>query len=169
MKQIRPNLDLARHAPLGLEADTERRWYLFLLGGAAVYSAGAFFVRYLDARDDLYHSTLGKRVLWEGAVMPDFAEILGDALSGFALLALVCLGAAAWHYLFHYQGSKSVYTMRRLPRRWELHRRCLTLPAVGLALCAALALAVLLLYYAVYLTATPAQCLTPGQWQKLWR
>ena len=53
--------------------------------------------------------------------------------------------------------------MRRLPQRWELLRRCLTVPvlaAVGYLLEAALLLGI---DYAIYRLATPAQAL-----QALW-
>lgn len=160
--------DLARHAPPGLELEGEKKLFGWGLLCAAGYSL-LFLVRYLDARDELFYDRLGKKVLWENAVMPDFAQLLGDALYGFAVLAVCLAGVAVWHYLYHWQGSKSIYTLRRLPDRWVLHRRCLTLPLAGLAVCAAAALALLLVYYAVYQLATPAACLTPGQWQKLWR
>ena len=168
LRQRLEAIDLARHAPPGLELAAGLKWYGWGLFLAVGYSL-SFFIRYLNERGDLYHNRLGKQVLWEGAVMPDFALVLGDALHGFALLAAGCVGFAVYCYLSHRQGSKSIYTMRRLPDRWELHRRCLTLPAAGLALCAVLAFALLGLYYWIYMTATPAQCLTPDQWQKLWR
>ena len=55
--------------------------------------------------------------------------------------------------------------MRRLPDRWEYHRRCLTIPL--LAILSALVLIVVLigLFYALYLHATPEQCLQPNQWE----
>lgn len=161
-------VNLDRYAPLGLDAAAGLRWYGWGLFAAAGYSL-TFFIRYLNERGDLYYNKLGRQVLWDGVVMPDFVQVLGDALGGFAVLAAGCVGFAVYCYLAHRQGSKSIYTMRRLPARWELHRRCLTLPAAGLAVCAVTAFVLLLLYYWIYMTATPAQCLTPGQWQKLWR
>ena len=63
----------------------------------------------------------------------------------------------------------SIYLMRRLPDRWELHRRCLVFPFAGLVLCVAAAFLTVVLCYACYMIATPEICLTPGQWQKYWR
>ena len=37
------------------------------------------------------------------------------------------------------------------------------------ALCLLAAFVVLLLYFGYYMIATPEQCLTPDQWQKIWR
>ena len=82
-------------------------------------------------------------------------------------LCLVLL--AAYHYAYHRQGSKSIYLMRRLPSKLELHRRCLTLPIAGILIALLTAFLLLLIYYAVYMNVTPAECLMPGQWQKLWR
>ena len=100
--------------------------------------------------------------------MPDFVEILGKGLLGFLIVSTLMIAAAVMHYLYHFHESKSIYTMWRLPNRWELHRRCLTLPAVGLAISAVAAMLFLLLFYAVYMNITPDVCLTPGQWQKIW-
>ena len=100
--------------------------------------------------------------------MPDFVTLLGHYLIGFLLVALCMLAIVAYHYLYHRQGSKSIYTMRRLPDGMVLHRRCWTLPVL-MALASLLAAFVLLMiYYAIYMFVTPDACLTPGQWQKLW-
>ena len=40
---------------------------------------------------------------------------------------------------------------------------------LGAAICLAAALILLLVYFAVYQLVTPEACLTPGQWEKLWR
>lgn len=70
-------------------------------------------------------------VLRPGAVMEDFAQLLDWMLLGFAVTAVCMAALAVWHYASHFQGSRSIYTMRRLPQRWELARRCLTLPLLG--------------------------------------
>ena len=58
--------------------------------------------------------------------------------------------------------------MRRLPDPWELHRRCLTLPLLAAGLSLLCGAAFFFLYFGIYLAATPAQSLAPGQWQKIW-
>ena len=74
----------------------------------------------------------------------------------------------AWAHISYFQDSKSIYTMRRLPSVWELHRRCLTLPVCGMVIGLGTAFVLILLYYNVYIGLTPEICLTPGQWQKIW-
>ena len=100
--------------------------------------------------------------------MIDFVEILGEGLLGFLIVSALMIAAAVMHYVYHFHESKSIYTMRRLPSRWELHRRCLTLPAVGLVISAITAMIFLVAFYAIYMNMTPDVCLTPGQWQKIW-
>ena len=119
--------------------------------------------------DKLYHKNGSNRTLIPGAIMPDFTEILDRSLWGFLVAIIAALALIGVHYACHYQDSKSIYTMRRLPNRWELHRRCLTLPLYFAAVCAVLAALLLVLYFVLYMLATPAQCLTPDQWQKIWR
>ena len=104
----------------------------------------------------------------DGAIMIDFVEILGEGLLGFLIVSALMIAAAVMHYVYHFYESKSIYTMRRLPSRWELHRRCLTLPAVGLVISAITAMIFLVVFYAIYMNMTPDVCLTPGQWQKIW-
>lgn len=62
------------------------------------------------------------------------------------------------YYASHTQGSMAVYTMRRLPDKWEYHRRCWTQPilsaAAELLIFAVLAGLCWLLWY----FATPAPC-----------
>ena len=89
-----------------------------------------------------------------------FSPVLA-VLPVMVLVTLLYLAAKVLsHYrLFRSRGSRADYTMRRLPDRWDLHRRCLALPAAGIV--GALSLQGLLgiLYYFVYILVTPRQCL----------
>lgn len=160
-------LDLTRLAPPGIRLDWGRRFFRLGLLAAALY-ASTFLDRYTAARLALYDGQSGAQVLKPGAVMPSCASLLGDWWMGFAALAACMLALAAWHYAYHYQGSRSMDLMRRLPNRFELHRRCLTLPLLAIGLCALAAFVLLLIFYGTYMACTPRQCLTPGQWEKIW-
>lgn len=164
---------ITRYVPLGIALKPELGFIGAGMGGSLVYSL-SFVVRYLNARITLYEWRKGEggkmiKQLSAGAVMPDFAGILEDALYGFGILSLCMLLVALYHYFYHYQESKSVYLMRRLPDRWEWHRRCLTLPAAVMVLCLLTALLLLLIFFGIYMIGTPQECLTPGQWAKLWQ
>ena len=66
-----------------------------------------------------------------------------------------------FHYLYHYQGSRSIYLMRRLPDRWELLRRCIALPLCGALAALLTGLLITLLWAGIYLLATPRELLSP--------
>jgi len=152
--------DFDRYAPVGLETARERQTLAWGLVLSTLWSL-FYLVRYFDALDSLYVGNNKHRHLIPGAMMEDFSVLLGSALLGFLLTALIMTGFAVYHYAYHWQGSKSIYLMRRLPDRWELHRRCLAQPLFAILLCAVIALLLLTAYYALYTTATPAQCLPP--------
>ncbi len=160
-------LDLSRYAPPGLNLKPGRQ--VFITGAAAsALGSLTFFARYFSARSTLYGYDGAVRVLLPDAVMPDFFPLLGNALYGFLILSLCMLGFIVYHYAYHRQGSRSIYLMRRLPNRFELHRRCLTLPLLAALLSLLFALLLILLCYAIYMLATPRECLTPHQWQRIW-
>ena len=128
------------------------------LGASLIYS-GIFLVRFADACGELYEYQGMEQVLIEGARMERFRVLLGNGLAGFAITALVMLLFSIYHYLYHFQDSKSIYLMRRLPRRWELHRRCLTLPVAAAVLSLAAAMVMQGFYFGIYLVFTPKGCL----------
>ena len=79
--------------------------------------------------------------------------VIIPSLFPFLVLALCQPAVALIHYLYHYQGGRSIYRMRTLPQRGELGRRCLAAPAAALGRCvlAAVAVAVLCaLYYLLF-------------------
>ena len=109
--------------------------------------------------------SMKNRDTWEFAHkhLGDLWFKLGTPLLGLACF-LVVMPLLIWRYYdWHTQGAMSVYTMRRLPNRWELHIRCLTVPVVTAALAVVLALLLLTLYYAFYCWLVPAECIVPGQ------
>ena len=96
---------------------------------------------------------------------PSYSWYAAPAFFLFPALFAGALCLAAYNYVGFRNGSKSHYLMRRLPDKWEHHRRCLALPL--LAILAGLVLIPILIavYYAIYLHFTPEQCLQPNQWE----
>mgnify|MGYP000928879343 FL=1 len=161
-------IDLSRHVPPGFDLGYELRFFAAGMTLAASWSL-SFLYRFVSALWALYGYRGTERYLLPGAVMPDFHTLLGNALTGFLILAIWWIAAfVPAHYAHHVVGSKSIYLMRRLPNRWELHRRCWTLPLSVVLLCLIVAAILLLTYYGIYMAATPEECLTPHQWQKIW-
>lgn len=166
---MKRRLDMERLSPAGYNMRMELKYFAGGLIVSFVYSLNYVF-RFLSARRSLYYylRTTGEWVLREGAVMKDFAALLGSSLLLFRVLALCMALTAALHYAYHRRGSRSDYLMRRLPDRWEMHRRCLTIPVCTALISLTAWFALLLIYYGLYMLATPGQCLAPGQWAKLW-
>ncbi len=161
--------DFAPYAPMGFPIRQEINLFGFGLGASFSYFTITFLSRFSTARNALYEFTFtGKRILIEGAKMPDFSLIIRYSYGGFVLVSIFALAAILYHYLYHKQGSKSIYLMRRLPDRWELHKRCFTIPCLVILASILCALFLILLFYIVYLTFTPNGCL-PDSYLQLTR
>lgn len=142
----------------------QKPWENFILIGyifCLLFSGANYLIRLWAAHGNLFDDS---RQLLPGVVMEQFGHIVRGSFPCFALLAISMLALMAANLRYHYQGSKSIYLMRRLPKRWELYRRCLVLPAAVILVSLASAFLLLAAYYRIYLTVTPPQCLPPNQW-----
>ncbi len=150
--------------PVGIEGKKEIGWAACGLGISFLYSLTYYFSLW-SYIDNLYgvSSVTGKRVLLAGSYMPDFAAFAPSRMKPFVITALIFLTLAVYHYIYHYQESKSIYTMRRLPDRWELHRRCLTFPITVAVICLVSAVLLTGIYLWSYNLSVPKARLRPGQ------
>jgi hypothetical protein len=160
--------DPRRHLPPGWEWEGTRTG---LIWGhiASALPIFAFLKTYGDAKAALYDlverpDSTGRYSLYEQVLDPSrtiapFSELTrGTPLFGLWIF-LAVMPILVWrHYRFHTQDAMSVYTMRRLPDRWEYHRRCWTQPILS-------AMAELLLYalltalcWLIWYFATPVPC-----------
>jgi len=130
---------------------------------------GLDLIQYFTELSNLYRYREGKRWLDESMTMPDFAEIFVRFPIGFSILAVCMLGFVIYHYVYYYRGSKSIYLMRRLPNRFEIHRRAWTYPLCVILLCVVCVVVLFWLFFGLYLWITPNACLMPGQLWRLWR
>ena len=122
-----------------------------------------FGEHFLRALRELYYFSSYKTLI-PGRTVPPFPRLFHPTLWVVPVAAALALLDALKHYLGYFQGSRSIYLMRRLPQRWELARRCLVFPLAGLsASLTAYALTALfcLIWYWVQ---TPAGCLPPDIW-----
>ena len=85
-----------------------------------------------------------------------FKTILGPALNGFYMLALVMLLFSLWNWMYFYQESRSIYLMKRI-RRKELFIRIWTLPVLTSLAVLGLAGIIFLIYRGIYYGLTPEQ------------
>ena len=152
---------LERLAPAGLDCYRELCWFLFGCGASFVYSL-KFLFSFFSARSDLLNLLeLSSPADAQTLQMPCFSVVLDHAWLGFLFVALCMPAVALFHYLYHYQGSKSIYLMRRLPQRWELLRRCIVLPVCGALIALLCGILTTLLWAGIYLLATPRELLSP--------
>lgn len=154
--------------PVGYEIKKELTVVVLGLVAALLYSF-TYFDKYFDCYSALFDYIGDKKILLDYMLMEDFYIILGSSLTGFLAFLIIPIFYAVLHYTYHYNDSKSIYLMKRLPEKNELHIRCLALPLIYIAVSLFCALLLLLLYYLFYITFTPDKCLTPDQLGKLWR
>lgn len=161
-------MDFTRYAPPGMELRLMRNYWITSTCLGFLSSVWLYFSSledYVRMAKGLYTPVYGA----EFAGVPDFVDVLGSSLIFFPLFALGSLFFIVYHYSYHFRGSKSIYLMRRLPDRWELHRRCLTLPIAMAVFFLLLGFIMLLLFFWAYFAAVPAQYIQPDQWAKIWR
>ena len=150
--------NLYKYVPLGLDAEKEIRYFITAIISAAFFSTPIIW-RFASYYNGLFYSSGTHKVVYPGAVMAPFRDIIGIFMLGFPVAAAYILGFMVFHYSYHTMGSKSIYLMKRLPDSRELHRRCLTLPLIALAVTVVTFLLLLGAYYAMYILITPDQCL----------
>ncbi|MDD6315436.1 MAG: hypothetical protein PUB63_00235 [Clostridia bacterium] len=148
--------------PVGMDAKLINRWLLAAFIAAFLLSLGAP-LQILSQRDHLFTVVGGVRVYQPGMMMPDYHALAPHWLVLFPAIALSMPLLSAWFYFQHWQDGRSIYTMRRLPDRWELHRRCLTVPVAAALLALLMGFGLLMLYYLFYLAAAPEGSVSPGQ------
>ncbi|MBQ8279220.1 MAG: hypothetical protein IJZ23_05210 [Roseburia sp.] len=150
-----------KYTPPGIDCINQLKLCLAGLSAAMGWSV-SYIAKYLTARANLFEYSLTGQVLREGARIANFNQLIHDgldSLDGFLMFYIVMLGLLVYYYLYYYQGSKSIYLMRRLPNRWEMYRRCIALPFAAIVTGVITEIALLALYYGIYLTFTPQQCL----------
>ena len=134
----------------------------FLALAVFVVSWTAFGTGYEPALNRLYDGW--SKVPVPGRTVPPFLPLYLRGLVCFSTVWLVMLGAAVQNYFGHFQGSRSIYLLRRLPQRWELARRCLGEPALCLAGSFIIYLLTGVTCFIYYWFRTPAGCLPPNVW-----
>lgn len=139
-----------------------------VLLGLFVYSL-FFFQTFSGERETLirlsrqYASDAGmlNRYVYRG--MPPFWMLAWRYLTPFPAVGAVALCAGALNnYLSCRFGARCDYTLRRLPDRWEYHRRCLVPPVLEALSCLLLFALLTGLYYLLYLRLTPPEFLLPA-------
>ena len=160
--------NLVKYAPPGYDYSIDKKVYHIGLGIANLFSL-TYFSHYASDSKHLYTITIsGEKIVNPNVLMIDFVYVLNNALLGYFILSICLLLLATLRYLYYYQHSKSIYLMKRLPDKFDMHRRCLTMPLLLALICVGIAFLVLLLYFSHYMIFTPDSCIKPNQWMKIW-
>ena len=148
-----------RNSPPGIELKQE--YAVFIIGNmlSAVINIFAFLINYSNFRSQLFSYIDKERVLIDGAVMMPFYKVINFNYSLYVFIALIMIAYAFYHYAYFRQGSMSIYLMKRLPKKSELHKRVWTVPCIAVLATIAIAIATTLLCYIIYFIATPKACL----------
>ena len=152
-------IDLKKYDPPGMETDKEQG---ILVGGTAltlIISLVYFWDRYASAYRRLWDYYNGNTKILGNDPMEPFFELFGRSLGGYLIVILCMLAGVAVRYAYYWQGSKSIYLMRRLPDGGLLHRTCWVRPMVRMGLSLLAALVSLAVFYGIYVFVTPAVCL----------
>ena len=149
---------LEQYAPLGIGVRNQVTGFIVGIVAATLHSMW-FLVEYISARNELYIRTATGMKLIEGAVIRDFSSLTEYVFLTFYIVTIVTFLTAVFFYFYHFDGSKMLYLMKRLPNKWELFRRCVTLPSAGTVILLVWMSLLRILYFAVYTLCTPSQCL----------
>lgn len=107
----------------------------------------------------LYYYQEGHWIVYSNAVADSFAETVGRSWLGYAAPLLFLVLMTLWHYFSYWRETKSIYVMRRLPRRGVVFASCVKGPALCTVAVVLAAAALYLLYLGLYWLAVPKECM----------
>lgn len=144
--------------PPGYEYEWERN-SVVLLFGIGVGLSLQFFGRLYQAAEVLYEYTDRRRVLREDAIAASFGHLVTGHWGLYVPLVLFLTAMMIYHYSYYYRVTRSIYLMRRLPRRGVVFKSCVMGPLTGLGMAAVVLALLYLLYYGIYVLVIPGECL----------
>lgn len=156
--------DPKHHLPVGWDWEVTRNYLIWghILSGLSIFS---FIGRFSDALSNLYihiqqlDGTLVRQLDPTRTIAP-FRELMaGLPYLGLGCFLLVMAAQIRRYYSYHSRDTMAIYTMRRLPDKWELHRRCWTQPLLSSAAELLLFAVLTALCWLLWRFATPAVCL----------
>ncbi|MBR0230298.1 MAG: hypothetical protein IJL94_02805 [Erysipelotrichaceae bacterium] len=102
-------------------------------------------------------------------IADSFESLVTGVFSFLPGYIVMCIGIAVIHYFTFREGSMAVYTMKRLKSRWELHRRCLTVPLLAILTALLVTAGLLLLFHSRYMSVIPAELIPADSSFDIWR
>lgn len=149
---------IAKFYPPGYEWQDEWKVTGCLLGLAFVLSWQYLF-RLVRMTNGLYWYEGGKRFVRAEVIAESYMEVVGNSWLWFLLPIVFLALMAVWHYASYWQYTRSIYVMRRLPRRGVVLASCVQGPLLCAAVLALAAVLLSVLYLGLYWIAVPAECM----------
>lgn len=148
-------VDFRKYYPVGFEYKKELRWVMFFWG---LELAGSlyFFIELSREVQSLYHYVNGERFLRQDRIAASFLELADWYWAGWVPMLIFLFVMPLYHYFFYYRDTKSIYVMRRLPRRGVTFKSCVQGPLLSAAAVLASAFLLYLLYFGIYMLSIPA-------------
>lgn len=160
MKKKGTTFSIEMYFPIGYDYQAEINLLKIWLIGSIICSF-SFFYRYYQAYRMLYiyDSFLNRWVLRENVWIEKFIVLSDGIFRGFFIGFLLLGVLAVFHYRFYYQGSKSIYLMKRLPDRWFCLKSCVAVPVAAGGLFLGVMAFLYFIYFVFYIWFTPKECL----------
>ena len=148
---------IAKFYPPGYEWQDE--WKVTgCLWGLTFVLSWQYLFRLSRMTDELYRYEGGKRFVNAEVIAESYVEVVSNSWLWFLLPILFLTVMAVWHYVSYWQYTKSIYVMRRLPRRWVVFTSCVQGPLLCTAVLALATVLLYVLYLGLYWIAVPAEC-----------
>lgn len=160
-------------APVGFSVKTELVLFALSYIFATAYSILLFCDRFFNLGNYMltrhYEKNNSPKIYPEGTLAANFNKFIDDIFLLFLVSAMLMCVFCILHITYHYQNSKSIYLMKRLPKKSEYYVRCLTLPLTGIILCAVTVVLLVNIFYLIYITQIRPEFLPENHIESLWR
>ena len=131
-----------------------------ILFGLAFLLSWQYLFRLGQMTHNLYtYDRYGERILRADALAEAFSELIQGSFRGFLLPIVFLTVMVLWHYISYWRNTKSIYVMRRLPKRGVVFLSCVKGPVFCAVLLALAAGVLWMLYLGLYWLAVPAECI----------
>lgn len=131
-----------------------------ILFGLAFLLSWRYLYRLGRMTHNLYtYDRYGERFLRPDALADAFSELIQGSFQGFLLPLVFLAGMTVWHYIYYFRHTKSIYVMRRLPKRRVVFFSCIKGPVMCAVLLVFAAGIIWMLYLGLYWLAVPGECI----------
>lgn len=161
----------SRYWPPGVELRQIKAYFIFGMIVSILFSMG-FLLEYFGEVNQINREltrALRMGTEYSGMSLSTFSELVNIKLVMFPLFIDGFLFFVILNYYSFWQGSKSVYVMRRVRSPWELHLRCWVLPLMGMAVVALTGFVIYWLYGLIYVSCAPEGFVTAQEIAFGWR